>query len=209
MGMDRTPVNRVSLASWRDFVCGVIDSAPEPVVLVGHSRGGIVISEAAEHRPEKIRGLVYVSGFLLKDGECLFDLASSDPASLAPTSMVMSRDKSSSTLREDTLRELFYGECTDDDFALARLCLKPEPTLPLATPIHVTDERYGSVPRAYIECHRDRAVTLAMQRSMQAASPCDQVLQIDTDHSPFLSRPDELARMLDGLSFPDRPRSAR
>jgi len=204
MGIDRTAANRVSLASWRDFVCGIVDSAPEPVVLVGHSRGGIVISEVAEHRPERVRALVYVTAFLLKDGQCLFDLAASDPQSLAPASMVMSADKSTSTLRAESLRDLFYGECSDEDFALARLCLKPEPTLPLATPIHVTAERYGSVPRVYIECHRDRAVTPRMQRDMQAASPCDQVLSLDTDHSPFFSRPDELARMLDGLAIPAR-----
>jgi pimeloyl-ACP methyl ester carboxylesterase len=174
-------------------------------VLVGHSRGGIVISEVAEHRPERIQALVYLTAFLLRDGECLFDLAGSDPQSLVPPNMVMSLDRSSSTVRDGALRDLFYGECSDDDLALARLCLKPEPTLPLATPIHVTAERYGSVPRVYIECERDRAMTPAMQRSMQAASPCDQVLSLDTDHSPFFSRPDELAQMLDGLAIPDRP----
>jgi pimeloyl-ACP methyl ester carboxylesterase len=205
MGIDRTPANRVSLATWRDFVCGIVDSAAEPVVLVGHSRGGIVISEVAEHRPERIRGLVYVTAFLLRDGECLFDLAGSDPQSLVPPNMVMSADKTSSTLRNEALRDLFYGECSDEDLALARLCLKPEPTLPLATPVRVTAERYGSVPRVYIECQRDRAVTPAMQRNMQAGSPCSPVLSLDTDHSPFFSRPDELARMLDGLVIPERP----
>jgi pimeloyl-ACP methyl ester carboxylesterase len=205
MGIDRTAPNRVSLASWRDFVCGIVDRAPEPVVLVGHSRGGIVISEVAEHRPERVRALVYVTAFLLKDGQCLFDLAATDPQSLVPPNMVMSADKSSSTVRDEPLRDIFYGECSDDDVALARLCLKPEPTLPLATPIRVTAERYGSVPRVYVECHRDRAMTLAMQRNMQAASPCDQVFALDTDHSPFFSRPDELAQMLDGLATPARP----
>lgn len=199
MGIDRTPANRVSLGSWRDFVCGIVDRAGEPVVLVGHSRGGIVISEVAEQRPERVRALVYVTAFLLRDGECLFDLASSDPQSLVSPNMVMSADKSSSIVREEALRDTFYGECSDDDFALARLCLKPEPTLPLATPIHVTPERYGSVPRVYIECHRDRALTPLMQRNMQAASPCAQVLSLDTDHSPFFSRPDELATLLDGV----------
>lgn len=51
LGRDRTPVDRVSLPLWREFVCNILDTQTEPVILVGHSRGGIVISEAAEQRP--------------------------------------------------------------------------------------------------------------------------------------------------------------
>jgi pimeloyl-ACP methyl ester carboxylesterase len=204
LGRDRTPVKRVSLTTWRESVCRIVDSAPEPVFLVGHSRGGIVISEVAEHRPERVRTLVYLSAFLLRDGECLFDLAS-HPESLVPPNMVMSDDKSSSMVRDDALREVFYGECSDDDVALARLCLQPEPTVPLATPVRITAANYGTVPRVYVECARDRAMPLVMQRQMQAASPCRQVLSIDTDHSPFFSRPDELARALNSLAIPDQP----
>ena len=60
----------------------------------------------------------------------------------------------------------------------------------------VTASRFGSVPRAYIETTRDRTVTLASQRRMQAALPCMPVLTLDTDHSPFLSQPEALARIL-------------
>jgi pimeloyl-ACP methyl ester carboxylesterase len=200
MGRDRTPVNRVSLATWRKHVCGIVDSLPGPVVLVGHSRGGIVISEVAEHRPERIQTLVYLCAFLPRDGESLFDLAGRDDTSLVPSNMVMSEDKSSSTMRAEVLRDAFYGECSDDDVALARLCLQPEPTLPLATPVKLSAENFGRVPRVYIECLRDRSIPVTLQRRMQEASPCQRVLALDTDHSPFLSKPDELAAMLGGIA---------
>jgi pimeloyl-ACP methyl ester carboxylesterase len=199
LGRDRTPVNRVTLASWREHVCRILDTLPEPVVLVGHSRGGIVISEVAEHRPKRIRKLVYLSAFLPRDGECLFDLAKLAEDSLVPPNMVMSEDKTSSTVRDEVLRDAFYGECSADDVALARLCLQPEPTVPLATPVKLTDANYGTVPRVYVECLRDRAVTPPLQKRMQAALPCQQVLSIDTDHSPFFSRADELAAHLGRL----------
>jgi pimeloyl-ACP methyl ester carboxylesterase len=199
MGRDRTPVNRISLAAWRDFVCRIVDQSPEPVTLVGHSRGGVVISEVAEHRPERVRTLVYLSAFLLREGQCLFDLAGSDPQSLVPPNMVMSEDKISSTIRPDALRDAFYGECSDEDVALARLCLQPEPTVPLATPLRISDAKFGAVPRVYIECLRDRAIPITLQRRMQAALPCPQVLSIDTDHSPFFSRADELTAHLHSL----------
>ncbi len=93
LGRDRTPVNRVSLATWRRHVCDIVDSVPGQVVLVGHSRGGIVISEVAEHRPERVQTLVYLCAFLLASGECLSDVASSDESSLVPPNVVMSEDK--------------------------------------------------------------------------------------------------------------------
>jgi pimeloyl-ACP methyl ester carboxylesterase len=198
LGRDRTPVNRVSLGTWRDHVCAILDSQPEPVVLVGHSRGGIVITEAAEHRPERIRALVYLTAFLPANGQSLFDLAP-HPDSLVPPNMVMAEDKASATVRDEALRDAFYGECSDDDVALARLMLQPEPTLPLATPVKTTEARFGTVPRVYVECARDRAIPLALQRQMHSATPCRTVLSIDTDHSPFFSRPDETAAHLHSI----------
>ena len=199
LGRDRTPVNRVSLASWRRHICEIVDSVPGQVVLVGHSRGGIVISEVAEHRPERVQTLVYLCAFLLRNGECLSDVAGSDETSLIPPNVVMSEDKTSSVVRSEAWRDVFYGECSEDDYALARLCLQPEPTVPLVTPLKVSAEKFGSVPRVYIECLRDRAIPIALQRRMQADWPCQRVLALDTDHSPFFSRPDELAALLAGL----------
>jgi len=199
MGRDRTPVNRVSLATWRTHVCEIVDRVPGEVVLVGHSRGGIVISEVAEHRPDRIRALVYLCAFLPRDGESLFDLSARDETSLVPPNFVMSEDKSSSTIRDEALRDAFYGECSDEDLALARFCLQPEPTLPLATPVKLTAGNFGKVPRVYVECLRDRAIPVSFQRLIHGASPCELVLALDTDHSPFLSRPDELATLLAGL----------
>lgn len=199
LGRDRTPVNRVSLPLWRDFVCKLIDAQAERVILVGHSRGGIVISEVAEHRPDRIRTLVYLSAFLPRDGESLFDLAAQAVGSEVPPNMVMSEDKSSSMIRDEAIRSAFYGECSEEDIALARLCLQPEPTLPLATAVHLTDANFGRVPRVFIQCLRDRAVTPPLQKQMIAASPCERVLTLDADHSPFFSQPDETVAHLHSL----------
>jgi len=199
LGRDPTPAQRVSLSLWRDFVCDVLDAQTEPVILVGHSRGGVIISEAAEQRPERIRTLVYLAAFLARPGESLLDLASQHP-SLVTQSMVVAQDPSSVTLRDAAVRDAFYGECSDDDVALARLLLSPEPTAPLATPVSVTDASFGRVPRVYIECLRDKAIVPSLQRQMYTALPCRQVLTLDTDHSPFFSRPDELTALLHGLA---------
>jgi hypothetical protein len=65
--------------------------------------------------------------------------------------------------------------------------------------VKVTAARFGTVPRVYVECSADRTITLPAQRRMQTRLPCDPVFTLDSDHSPFLSRPAELARLLGAL----------
>jgi pimeloyl-ACP methyl ester carboxylesterase len=198
-GQQRTAIDGVSLSLWRGFVCDLLDAQPDPVILVGHSRAGIVITEAAEHRPERIQTLVYLTAFLPRDGESLSDLAAQAVGSELVANIMMSADGHSLTVRPESLRDAFYGECSDDDVALARLLLQPEPAQPSSAPVHVTEQNFGRVDRVYIECLRDRAITPPLQKQMYAATPCKQVLSIDADHSPFLSRPDELVAHLRSL----------
>jgi hypothetical protein len=55
------------------------------------------------------------------------------------------------------------------------------------------------VPRAYIEAQQDNAISLAVQRQMQIGLPCDPVISLPSDHSPFYSMPEALAGALLGL----------
>jgi pimeloyl-ACP methyl ester carboxylesterase len=181
--------------SWTRFVADIVERNPG-CVLLGHSRGGAVISRVAERVPDSIRKLVYLSAYLLPDGHSVAEEARRDAESLLPPNMVPVRRGLSCRIRDEVLRDAFYGECSDQDFAFARERLAPEPLRVLAAPVRVSAERFGRVPRAYIETSRDRAVTLAAQRRMQSALPCDPVFTLDTDHSPFLSQPVALARIL-------------
>ena len=199
LGADKTPLAEVTLKSWTDTVVAALDSAVEPVILVGHSRGGILISEAAQARPECVRTLVYLCAFLLQDGEALFAMSGSDSDSALAGNLVMAADQRSATVKDEAIDNAFYGGCDANDRALARTLLQPEPLLPLTTPLHVTAERFGRVPRVYIECLQDRAISPAMQRRMVDTSPCQTVITMDSDHSPFFSAPDELVNHL--LSF--------
>jgi pimeloyl-ACP methyl ester carboxylesterase len=187
---------QVTLAGWAGFVADVVEREREPVILVGHSRGGIVISQAAELVPDRVQRLVYVTAYLLPDGATLAAQARADAGSLIAPNMVPAASGITCTLRADIVRDALYGRCSaaDADWATARLC--PEPLKPLVTPLRLSDTRYGRVPRLYIECSADRAVTPAAQRAMQAVLPCAGVCTLDSDHSPFLSRPGELADLL-------------
>jgi len=196
LGRDDTPPGSITLDTWTEQIARLVESAGEPVVLVGHSRGGIVLSEVAERIPGHIRVLVYVTAFLLENGQTLQECAGAIADSLVPSAIIPTRDHRSVTVRETVVRAAFYGRCSDEDVALAHALLKPEPLQPLATPVRVTAARFGRVPRVYVECADDRAITHAAQRKMQAALPCRERVVLDSDHSPFFCRPDELTEAL-------------
>ena len=206
LGKDVTPIDQISLDSWTNFVCQIVVAQPEPVVLVGHSRGGIVLSSVAEKCPSKIAQLVYVTAALCCDGESLRQLFVEDGTSLLLPNRVVAADGKSSTVKEEALKAVFYGESPDEDVALARLLLRPEPTGPAATPVHITEENFGSVPRIFIECLRDKTIPPSLQKRMYSALPCEKVMTIDTDHAPFFSAPEQLADCL--LSIDSRRASA-
>jgi pimeloyl-ACP methyl ester carboxylesterase len=191
-GIDRTPTSSITLKDYSQRVCDVLDSSPQPVILVGHSMGGVVISEAAQARPDRVAKLVYVTAFLLQDGETLLDVASQDPLALVLPNLVMSADQSSATLKDEVVNEAFYGDCSPSDIALARSLLVPQAGAPFGTPVHTTADGWGSIPRFYIECLQDRAISIDSQRDMLKKSGVARVHSMESSHSPFLSAPQKL-----------------
>jgi len=199
MGADRTPLGELDFAAWANSVAGVIEAAGEPVVLVGHSRGGVVISQAAELVPERIALCIYLTAILVRDGE-----SAMDSSGLVPADTLRERNYE---LTDDGLAfkvlpelALSYGNSPPElvERALARMT--PEPVFALTTPLQLTAERYGTVPRAYVECLRDETVTPPLQKAMQVRVPCQHVRAIDTDHCPAYSAPELVAAVLDELA---------
>jgi pimeloyl-ACP methyl ester carboxylesterase len=222
-GRDRTPPSRITLSACVDAVVTCLDAQQEPAVLVAHSRNGIVISQVAERCPDKILGLVYLAAYLVPNGKSMMDYAMADQASLVVRNLELALDRKFIPLlmrlfRSDWIqrlcatilplrlqvhrlsraayREALYHDCADEITELANVLLEAEPNWPGFSPLRLNAKRYGTVPKVYIECLQDRAVTLTLQRRMLAELPCDQVLSLDSGHSPFFSQPGNLAQML-------------
>ena len=199
-GDDKTSPSEILLESYVEHVCQVLEAQSEPVYLVGHSMGGIVISQVAEYQPDKINTLVYLTAFLLQNGESLSQVAQEDTESiLVPPFIIFQEAQGTCTVREDAIKDIFYGDCTDTDVAQAKSLLRPQSLAPFATPINITGEKFNQLPRVYIECLRDKAISPSLQKRMYTALPCQQVISMDTGHSPFFSAPEKLVGHLTGL----------
>lgn len=199
LGDDPTPIPEVSLRSYADRICEVLNTRPEPAVLVGQSMGGMVISQAAEQCPEMVSMLVYVGAYLLRDGETALSVSENDSESLVVPNLEISEDGSYATLREDAIREGLLADCSDEDVERAKARFVPQAVAPLATPVSLTEENFGRIPRVYIETLRDRAISPSVQKEMYDRRYCGEVIQMDTGHWPFYAAPEELARHLTSL----------
>lgn len=173
-----------------DEIRAAVESAPEPVVLVGHSSSGMIISALAELVPDRVRLLVYVSAFLLPDGQTPPDVARTDEQSILAAHVVTNGD----TVTVASPEEVFFNDLPPERAAEAAARLVPEPrTPPAGPPVTLTDARFGRVPRAYVACDADRALGPEAQRRMYTALPCLRVYHLPTGHAPFLSSPEALA----------------
>jgi pimeloyl-ACP methyl ester carboxylesterase len=195
-----TPVSEVTLQRYAGRVSEALEERSEPVVLVGHSMGGLVISEAAERHPEKIGLLVYLTAFLLPNGRTLLETAQADEEAIVFPNADVDEEKGVVTIREDAAKDVFYGDCSEEDVRRAIERLIPQALGPFVTPVGVSEENFGRVRRTYIECLQDRAIGPATQRRMYTELPCEKVVSMETSHSPFLSAPEELVGHLDTLA---------
>lgn len=196
LGEDPTPPQSTGLSAYAERVVTALDAASEPAILVGHSMGGMAISQAAESRPEKVRTLVYVAAFLPKDGQSLLDLAAGDPDAHVLDNGIVDESGALLSIRPEKRGDIFYGDCSDEVAREAAARLVPQFMGALSAPVRLTSERHGSLRRVYIECTMDRAIGVARQRQMVAASPCAEVRSMEASHSPFLSQPQALAALL-------------
>jgi pimeloyl-ACP methyl ester carboxylesterase len=199
MGADRTPFKQLSLGGWGEFIASVARESEQPAVLVGHSRGGPVIGEAAERAPEAVLGLIYVSAVMIPAGMTTIAAFADHPTELMD-SATMTPDGLGFIVDREVARRCFYHRASPADAEAALDRLGPEPMAPNQAPMTVTAERWGTLPRAFIECSDDRALPLALQRDLQKALPCNPVVTLDSDHSPFLCMPAQLATHLDSIA---------
>jgi pimeloyl-ACP methyl ester carboxylesterase len=196
-GSDQTPPATLTLNSYRDKVAAAITAINGPVILVGHSLGGAIITAVADTIPTHIEKLVYLAGFIPTNGQSVIDLNSMDPNSQLTPALMPSADFSTASVADSLLLPIF---CQEGDAAINQLLItnnRPEPTAPLYSKIVLTQPAATAViPKYYIHTTNDRCITIALQNQMVATAGITNVYSIASSHSPHLSMPDKVTAIL-------------
>jgi pimeloyl-ACP methyl ester carboxylesterase len=170
-------------------VRSAIDSSDEGVTVLGHSFGGAVISAAAETggRPYgSTTSLIFLTAFMTAPGQSVDFSGASGMADIQI-------GEETASVGADVARSVFYNRCSSEDADWATAQLRTMPTSVLIAP-PPPSPAWQVLPSSYIICTDDRIMTSSAQEQM--AENADNAFRIDSDHSPFLSCPRELAEIL-------------
>ena len=191
----------------------VAEQTDQKVILVAHSLGGITASAVAETIPDHLLTVVYLTAFMLPPGMTALEqirhesmaTAGVPPLFLADPEEVQAvriDPRSPDATYQSKLRHAFFADISDEIYAreIPRLHCD-EPLGVFLTPTSTTPARFGRVPRNYIRCLEDQAIPWTGQNFMiqavdGAMGGATRTHDLASSHSPFYSRPNELAELL-------------
>jgi pimeloyl-ACP methyl ester carboxylesterase len=166
-----------------------IDQLDGPVLLVAHSYGGVVSTQAAAGAPN-VGHILYVTAFMLDEGESLLATV----GGLEPDWLAISEDGREHIPTRPA--EIFYNDCSDEVAAEAAAQLQPQTRESFSQP--VTEVGWRDVPTTYVICERDHAIPVPAQEMLSQRAGA--VRRLDASHSPFLSKPDEIVEIIAELA---------
>jgi pimeloyl-ACP methyl ester carboxylesterase len=168
----------------------VLTARDEPTVVVAHSYGGIVTAEAASGL-DTVRHLLLISSYLPEPGQGLADFGTPEPApflDVDPTGGTF-------TVRADALVETFLQDCDADAQREAVSRAARQSLSVIGAPVQ--SAAWRDVPSTYMVCTQDRGTSAQRQRAY--ARRAGTVVELDTGHHPFLSRPAAVRDLVVGL----------
>ena len=192
--------DKVSLDLYRDTVVAALNKFHRPAVVVGHSFGGIVIADAAETAPKKIKTLVFVAAYLPQDGDSLVSMANKDADAKIGPHLQIDKEKGIASIEYSARADLFANGGSDELREAIPNLILDEPVGPLSTPVHVTSTNFGQVDKIYIHTAMDQVISPSFQARMVAATPVRAEYTLQTGHTPFLTDPDGLARAIEAAA---------
>jgi pimeloyl-ACP methyl ester carboxylesterase len=222
-GTEPSPSADITLADNVDAVSKIVEAVMQggsgPVVLVGHSMSGPTISAVAEKHPQKIARLVYLTAFLTRSGvPSIAYIQSAENKGEKVAAVIKADPNKVGAIRIDqnsndpvyvrANQEAFAGELDDRAWrAVTNLAVPDAPAQMFVTPVALTAEKWGRVPRAFIRCAWDNAIRPALQERMigeaDAATPRNKtrVVSLEASHAgSFLSSPRRLAAALEEVA---------
>ncbi|KAK9280059.1 hypothetical protein L1049_013744 [Liquidambar formosana] len=213
-GVDPSDPNTIlTLEEYNKPLIELLSNLPDnqKVILVGHSAGGMSLTDAIHRFPKKIQLAIYVAATMLKFGfSTQQDLKDGDPdlseygdvnefiyglgCDQPPTSVMV---------KKEFQRKILFHMSPEEDSTLASVLLRPGPARALGGARFTEGEGADSVPRVYIKTMHDRVLSQQQQDAMIKRWPPSHVFVLESDHSPFFSTPFALFGLLvrAGASF--------
>ncbi len=196
-GKDDTVFSSISYEKYVSLIIDNVNKQSEKVILVGHSMAGLLIASVAEKLPSKIESLVFIAAFMPQSGDSVFGLNNTDKQSQFGPNLIVSDDKSTATMKLESIAKVFCDDCNPEDKTLLMLSHKEEPLAPLAQTISLTKNNYGKIPKYSLITLKDNAVGSKLQQELVMQSEnVKKVYQINSGHLPFLSQPKRVASIL-------------
>lgn len=162
-----------------------------PVLLVGHSYGGAVITEAVEH--PNVIGLVYVAGWAPDAGESPAEISDKNP----PVAIANFMPDSDGYLwiKQDKFHESFCQDLTADEALVMAVSQKAPVASTFADKI--TDPAWRKRPCWYQISGEDRMIAPDNERMMSQRMNPRKVIRLGSSHASLASRPDEVVALID------------
>jgi pimeloyl-ACP methyl ester carboxylesterase len=202
----RGPESESGLEAQACAVIAATEDAAGPLYLVGHSGGGIPVTTAAERLGGAVAGVAFIAGIMLPSGVGFDALRAElttageldpgvDLSGVGPYLEPALNARGTAVPPEAAVAVLFPRAAPAAAVAAARR-LQPQWNAGLDIVPVWTPERFGAIPRLYVETLEDRDIPLVLQRHMQRRAPGARVITLDADHAPQLSAPAELVDAL-------------
>jgi pimeloyl-ACP methyl ester carboxylesterase len=184
-GSDETPVSSISLQLYVFEVLKAIGGETD-ITLVGHSFGGIVASEVAELIAPQIKKIIYVAGFVPKNGDSLLSLAKTDSESLVGKNLIVDETAGVASIAKEAIAATFMADAPATVIEHVTNNLRPEPLAPLATPVTLTNANFGQIAKVYVHSQHDRTVSYSLQQRMVSDAGITRTYSLPSSHTPFI-----------------------
>jgi pimeloyl-ACP methyl ester carboxylesterase len=195
-GNNKASFKNITLKTYVDEIAKLIKLQDRPLILVGHSMSGIVISQLAGNIPEHIEALVYVSGFIPdNNGSLIHEEKRAKIQGVVKEVIVDESNNKITLLLSSKIQKLFFNTCSQEDANWAMNKLQAQPFRPFVDIVTLSTQKFKNVPKFYIECLKDQAIRIEDQGRMHSKINVE-VFSLDTDHSPFLCAPQSLSMLL-------------
>ncbi|WP_454634124.1 alpha/beta fold hydrolase [Bradyrhizobium cenepequi] len=188
-----------SLKSDSDYVSGIVKNVKGPVVLVGHSYGGSIITNATTGA-DNIKALVYVAAYAPESGESAFDLTGKFPGSILPDALAppiaLADGAHDLYVQQSKFRPVFAADVAEKQVALMAVTQRPVTDVALKGASGAP--AWKSIPSWFVYGSADKVIPPAVHAFMaQRAGAKDTIVVRGASHVVMISHPLVVANLIE------------